>query len=122
MTQQEFVLGHWVERLAARLDALVSDEWKVEYALSGLQRQGEEVLGLSGSKNSYTTENIRERIARSHLEYRPRPRQDSEYQRNVSASLNGILETLREHPILDKAIHTSDDRLVVGLDLVDQHP
>ncbi len=100
MTQQEFVLGHWVERLAARLDALVSDEWKVEYALSGLQRQGEEVLGLSGSTNSYTTENIRERIARSHLEYRPRPRQDSEYQRNVSASLNGILETLREHPIL----------------------
>ena len=71
MTQQEFVLGHWVERLAARLDALVSDEWKVEYALSGLQRQGEEVLGLSGSTNSYTTENIRERIARSHLEYRP---------------------------------------------------
>ena len=117
MTQRGFDPANWVGQLTARLDALVSYEKEIEYALSDLQGQGERVLGLPGSTDSFRTENIRERIAWSHLVYRPRLHQDSEYQRNVSARLNSILEILREHPILDKAIHTSDDKLVIGLDL-----
>ena len=117
MTQRGFDPANWVGRLTARLDTLVSYEREVEYALSDLQWQGERILGLSVNTDSFRTENIRERIARSSLVHRPRPHQDSEYQQKVSASLNSIMEVLREHPILDRAIHTSDNKLVIGLDL-----
>ena len=117
MTQQEFVLADWVGRLKACLDDLLSYEREVEYALSDLQWRAERALGLSGNTHPDLTLRIRERVGWYSMALRGSPAHDSTYRRDVSARLIGIEGMLLEHPTLRRAMYTSDDELVFGLDL-----
>ena len=49
-----------------------------------------------------------------------KPTHDSTSRQGVYSRLNGLVKILREHPVLGRAIHTSDNQLVLGLNLATQ--
>ena len=117
MTQRESAPIDWVERLHARLKDLVDFEKSVEYMLSDFQRQDERLLGLSGRPYDDFIENIRERVDRYHAVVGREPRDDTAYWQGLHSRLDGLVDVLREHPILDRAIYNFDGELVIGLDM-----
>ena len=117
MTQKKFALDDWIEELTTRLDAILRYERELEYALSELRWRGEQTLGLSGNTHENSTVNIRERIRQYSMVVRRTPRHDSDYEQVVSRLLGSLVDVLREHSTLDRAIYISDNQLVFGLDL-----
>ena len=117
MDQRELTPTAWVERLCAQLEELVDFERSVEYMLSDFQRQDERLLGLASSTYGDFKENIRERVDRYHAVVGREPREDTAYWQGVHGRLNGLVDVLREHPVLDRAIYALNGELRIGLDL-----
>ena len=117
MSQRNFVPTDWVERLRARLEDLVDFEKSIEFMLTDFQRQDEQLLGLSSRTYGDFNENIRGRVDRYHAVIGREPRDDSAYWQGVHSRVNGLVDVLLEHPVLDRATYTFDGELVIGLEL-----
>ena len=117
MTQWDSAPTDWVERLHAQLEDLVNFEKSIEFMLSDFQRQDERLLGLYSSTYGDFTENIRRRVERYHAVVAREPRDDTAYWQGVHSRLNGLVDVLKAHPVLDRAIYTEDGELVIGLDM-----
>ena len=117
MTQRESPPTNWVERLRARLEDLVDFEKSVEYTLSDFQRRDEQLLGLSSSTYGDFRENIRGRVDHHHAVVGREPRVDTAYWQGVHSRLSDLVDVLREHPVLDRAMYAFDGELRIGLDL-----
>ncbi len=74
-------------------------------------------MGLSSRTYGDFTENIRGRVDRYHAVIGREPRDDSAYWQGVHSRVNGLVDVLREHPVLDRAIYTFDGELMIGLDM-----
>ena len=117
MNNENVSPADWCERLRARLEDIVNFEKSIELLLRDLQRQDERLLGLSNSTDSDFTENIRRRVKRYSTAVGREPRDDSAYWQNVHSNLNGLLDVLREHPVMERAIYTYEGELVIGIDM-----
>ena len=116
VSQGQFVLSEWVDRLSNCLRDLVNYERSLESELLLLRHQGERVLGLPGAHYD-SKDIIRERVS-GYRFFDPRdPYINPEYRQNVSQRLTILLETLLEHPTLKNAAYTSGDEWMLGLDL-----
>ena len=117
MPQKQFVLSDWVDKLSYCLQELVSYERRLESELLLLRQQGEMVLGLTGNLRHDPTNDIRERVSLYPLWGLDSNTQESDYRRKISRKLSNMLEVLLEHPTLRRAVYTSNDQMVLGLDL-----
>ena len=117
MNQRRAMSLDWVKRLETSLQDLVNFEKSIEFLLSDLQRQDERLVGLVSGGHSSFTENIRRRVDRYTTNIGREPIDESAYWQHVHSGLQGLLEVLREHPVLDRAMHNSDGELVIGLDM-----
>ena len=117
MPQKEFVLSEWVDKLSRCLQELVSYEQRLESELLLLRQRGEMVLGITGNLRHDPTNDIRERVSLYPLWGLDSNTQESNYRREISRKLSNLLEVLLEHPTLRRAVYTSNDQMVLGLDL-----
>ena len=117
MSEKQFVLFDWVNKLSYCLQDLVSYEQSLEIDLLFLRQQGETALGLRGNARYDYMDNVRERVSTYSLLAPQPPYMKSEYRQNVSQKLSTLLEVLLEHPSLGGAVYTSNNHLVLGLDL-----
>ena len=86
MSQEQFVLSDWVDRLSDCLRDLVSYERSLENELLLLRHQGERVLGLPGAHYD-SNDIVRERVS-GYRFFDPRdPYINPEYRQNVSQRL-----------------------------------
>ena len=117
MSEEQFTLADWANRLSQCLQELVDYERWLERELFLLRRRAENELGVPDSHDDLD-DRVRERTF-GYSRYLGRtPRADSEYQRNVSGKLDRLLEVLQEHPALKSAVYRAEDgRLALGLNL-----
>ena len=113
-------MADWIAKLNNSLKRTVQYEREVESSLSDLRWRGEQVLGVSGGAGNDRMVAIRERVARYSMTTGSSEYSTSEYEMKVSRSLNDVLDVLQQHPLLEQSIHTSEDKLVFGLDLTVQ--
>ncbi len=117
MSQEQFILSDWVDRLALCLQDLVSYERSLESELLILRHRGEMALGLPGRFRDDSKNSILERVSGYSLFAHRESRSNSEYRQTVSQKLSTLLEVLLEHPTIRDAADTSDEEWVLGLDL-----
>ncbi len=117
MSQEQFILSDWVDRLSDCLQDLVSYERSLESELLLLRQQGEIVLGLPGRFRYDSKNSILERVSGYSLFALRESGSISEYRQTVSQKLGTLLKVLLEHPTIGDAADTSDDEWVLGLDL-----
>ena len=117
MSEKQFVLSDWVNKLSYCLQDLVSYEQSLEIDLLFLRQQGETALGLRGNARYDYMDNVRERVSTYSLLAPQPPYMKSEYRQNVSQKLSTLLEVLLKHPSLGGAVYTSNDQWVLSLDL-----
>ena len=117
MSEKQFVLSDWVNKLSYCLQDLVSYEQSLEIDLLFLRQQGETALGLRGNARYDYMDNVRERVSTYSLLAPQPPYMKSEYRQNISQKLSTLLEVLLEHPSLGSAVYISNDQWVLSLDL-----
>ena len=111
------VSAEWVDKLSECLQDLVDFERSLERELVDLRRRAERTLGVPDSRDD-RDDRVRERVSRYRRFLGGPPPVDSDYERSVAGKLDGLLDVLLEHPVLDKAVYRDDEgSLAAGLNL-----
>lgn len=117
MSQEQFRLTEWINRLSQCLQELVEYERWLEREFSFFRRQAEGAYGLPNFAED-RKDRVRDRISGYRGFLLDTPHLDSEYQRNVYRRLSRLQDAVLEHPALKNAVYRETRGLLaLGLNL-----